>query len=171
MFNVMPFGLCNAPATFQQLMGMVLAGIQWSSCLVYLNDTIVVGKTFEEHLRNLAQVFDQLRCAGLKLKPQKCAFGCQQVEFLGHLVSAQGVSTDPAKTAQVAKWPEPQSTQEVQQFLDLASYYCRFVKSFVDVASPLYSLLEKARPFHWAQACQEAFTELKTHLSTYFSFP
>ncbi len=78
---------------------MVLAGIQWSSCLVYLDDIIVVGKTFEEHLRNLAQVFDQLPSAGLKLKPQKCAFGCQQVEFSGHI--------DPSKTAQVANWPEP----------------------------------------------------------------
>ena len=162
----MPFGLCNAPATFQQLTDMVLAGIQWSSCLVYLDDIIVVGKTFEEHLRNLAQVFDQLRCAGLKLKPQKCAFGCQQVEFLGHIVSAQGVSTDPAKTAQVANWPELQSTQEVQQFLGLASYYHRFVKNFADVARPLYRLLEKARPFHWTQACQEAFAELKRRLTS-----
>ena len=162
----MHFGLCNIPATFQRLMDMVLAGIQWSSCLVYLDDIIVVGKTFEEHLRNLAQVFDQLHCAGLKLKPQKCAFGCQQVEFLGHIVSAQGVSTDSAKTAQVANWPEPQSTQEVQQFLGLASYYHRFVKNFADVARPLYRLLEKARPFHWTQACQEAFAELKRRLTS-----
>ena len=87
-FNVMSFGYCNAPATFQRLMDMVPARIQWSSCLVYLDYIIVVGKSFEEHLSNLAQVFDQLRSARLKLKPQKCAFGCQQVEFFGHFVSA-----------------------------------------------------------------------------------
>ena len=126
----------------------------------------MVGKSFEEHLRNLAQVFDQLRSASLKLKPQKCAFACKQVEFLGHIVSAQGVSTDPGKTAQVANWPEPQSTQEVQQFLGLASYYRRFVKNFAEVARPLYYLLQKSRAFRWTRECQEAFTELKGRLTS-----
>ena len=81
-FKVMPFGLCNAPASFQRLMDLVLAGLQWSSCLVYLDDVIVVGKTFSEHLNNLKSVFMRLRDAGLKLKPRKCALCLPQVKFL-----------------------------------------------------------------------------------------
>ena len=146
-FNVMPFGLCNAPATFQRLMDSVLAGLQWSSCLVYLDDIIVMGKTFEDHLRNLAEVFDRLRSANLKLKPTKCAFACKEVAFLGHIVSDQGVATNPALTEKVSNWPEPQSVREVQQFLGLASYYRRFVQDFAQIAKPLHRLTEKSCSF------------------------
>ena len=122
-FNVMPFGLCNAPATFQRLMDSVLVGLLWTSCLVYLGDIIVMGTSFEDHLNNLAQVFDRLRSANLKLKPTKCSFACKEVTFLGHTVSDQGVATDPTLTEKVENWPEPQSVRDVQQFLGLASYY------------------------------------------------
>ena len=89
----MPFGLCNAPATFQRLMDMVLTGLQWDSCLVYLDDILIVGKTFSKHLHNLRDVFGRLRGAGLKLQPRKCGFCLPEVGFLGHIVSATGVST------------------------------------------------------------------------------
>jgi hypothetical protein len=144
-FKVMPFGLCDAPATFQRLMNAVLAGLQWSSCLVYLDDVIIPGRAFEEHLRNLTLVFDRLREAGLKLHPGKCALCQKQVIFLGHIVSEEGVATDPAKTKKVAEWPEPTNAQEVRQFLGLASYYRRFVKDFATVAEPLHQLTEKTR--------------------------
>ena len=85
-FKVMPFGLCNAPATFQHLMDMVLAGLQWNQCLVYLDDVIVVGKSFDEHLKNLRDVFDRFREAGLRLKPGKCIFCSKKVSFPGHIV-------------------------------------------------------------------------------------
>jgi hypothetical protein len=84
-FNVLPFGLCNGPATFQRLMDLVLTGLQWSSCLVYLDDVVVVGRSFEEHLLNLQNVFERLRRAGLKLKPKKCAFLKTEVLYLGHV--------------------------------------------------------------------------------------
>ena len=113
-FKVMPFGLCNAPATFQRLMDLVLAGLQWSHCLVYLDDVIVLGKTFTEHLENLRTVFARLREAGLKLKPTKCAFLQPRVQYLGHIVSRDGVIPDPAKVEKVAKWPTPTTTKEVQ---------------------------------------------------------
>ena len=89
-FNVLPFGLCNGPATFQQLMDLVLTGLQWSSCLVYLDDVVVVGRSFEEHLLNLQNVFERLCRAGLKLKLKKCAFLKKEVLYLGHLVSREG---------------------------------------------------------------------------------
>ena len=86
-----PFGLCNAPATFQRLMDLVLAGVQWSSCLVYLDDIIVMGRSFEEHLDNLGTVLARLKAAGLTLNPEKCSFFQKKVRYLGHIVSEQGV--------------------------------------------------------------------------------
>ena len=97
-FKVMPFGLCNAPATFQRLMNSVLAGLPWNSCLVYLDDIIVTGRTFPNHLDNLSQVFQRIREAGLKLQPSKCALCKSEVSFLGHVVSPNGITTDPSKT-------------------------------------------------------------------------
>ena len=120
-FKVMPFGLCNAPATFQRLMDLVLAGVQWSQCLVYLDDIIVIGKSFEEHLRNLSSVLQRLREANLRLKPKKCFFCRKQVAYLGHVVSSGGVATDPEKTSKVSDCPIPTTVIEVQQFLGLAS--------------------------------------------------
>ena len=152
-FKVMPFGLCNAPATFQHLMDMVLAGLQWTNYLVYLDDAIILGKTFEEHLRNLKEVFQCLREAGLRLKPSKRNLCLEEVEFLGHIVSAKGVCTDPKKTEKVAKWPAPTSKKKVQQFLGLANYYRRFVKDFASIAKPLHRLTERTAKFEWTSEC------------------
>ena len=95
--KVMPFGLFNAPATFQRLMDLALAGLQWSQCLVYLDDVIVIGKTFDEHLQNLGAVFKCIQEAGLKLKPTKCTFFQEQVHYLGHVIS-RGVTPDDEKS-------------------------------------------------------------------------
>ena len=163
-FQTMPFGLCNGPATFQRLMDMVLAGMQWKNCLVYLDDVIVLGRTFEEHLANLREVFQRFREAGLKLKMAKCRFCAPEVEFLGHIVSKDGVRTDPRKTAKVAEWPPPTSRKEVQQFLGLASYYRRFIQNFSTVAKPLHRLTEKTAKFEWTSECQAAFQDLRSRL-------
>ena len=122
-FHVMPFGLCNGPATFQRLMNLLLAAIQWTSCLVYLDDTIVLGKTFQNHLQHLSQVFQKLRDAKLKLKVQKCSFYQESVQFLGHIVSSKGLAADPAKIQRVVDWPIPTTKDEVQQFLGLQEVY------------------------------------------------
>ena len=122
-FTVMPFGLCNAPATFQQLMDSVLAGLQWTTCLVYIDDVIILGKSFDDHLYNLSQVFNRLQQAGLKLQPGKCALVQRKVSFLGHVISPEGIATDPDKTSKVALWPNPTCRRDVQQFLGLANYY------------------------------------------------
>ena len=122
-FNVMPFGLCNAPATFQRLMNSVLAGLQWTSCLVYIDDIIVVGRNFDDHLSNLHQVLERLKQANLKVQRRKHQFLQQRVVFLGHVISPNGISPDPDKTAKVKHWPTPSSRVEVQQFLGFANYY------------------------------------------------
>ena len=163
-FKVMPFGLCNGPATFQRLMDLVLAGLQWSQCLVYIDDVIIVGKSFQEHLSNLREVFHRLREAGLKLKPCKYSFFQLSVKYLGHVVSREGVAADPDKIKKVATWPTPNSTKEVQSFLGFASYYRRFIQDFAEIAKPLHRLTERGVPFKWTAECQAAFEELRQQL-------
>ena len=109
----MPFGLCNAPAMFQRLMDLILAGVQWSRCLVYLGDITVIGHDFDEHLHNLGAVLQKLRESGLRLKPNKCALCRESVSYLGHIVSREGVATDPEKTSKVSSWPTPTSVQDI----------------------------------------------------------
>ena len=159
-FKVTPFGLCNGPATFQRLMDLVLAGLQMSHCLVYVDDVIIMGRSFQEHLHNLRKVFERLREAGLTWKPSKCVFFQTEVSYLGHVISREGVSTDPTKIDKVAKWPIPQSAKDVQQFLGLAGYYRRFVRDFTAIAKPLHCLTEKTARFEWTSECQEAFEML-----------
>ena len=163
-FKVMPFGLCNAPATFQRLMDAVLMGLQWSRCLVYLDDVVVPGKSFEDHLQNLKYVLDRFRSAGLKLNLSKCKFGRREVTFLGHVVTAQGVAADPAKLSKVASWPQPQSQRDVQQFLGFASYYRRFIKDFAVIARPLHHLTEKTAIFNWTEESEASFQKLRLKL-------
>ena len=133
----MPFGLCNAPATFQRLMDRVLHGLKWHSCLVYIDDIVVVGANFKEHLYNLACVLKRLREAGLMLKPTKCNLLQKEVRYLGHVISENGISTDPITTDAIRKWPTPQCRREILQFLGLANYYRRFIKDFASVSRPL----------------------------------
>jgi hypothetical protein len=164
-FNVMPFGLCNAPSTFQRLMEYVLAGLQWSTCLIYLDDIIIYGRDFGEHMARLREVFTRLRAAGLKLKPRKCHFLRKEVEYLGHVISEDGVSTNPAKVERIVNWPTPKNVRELRSFLGLASYYRRFIKDFATIAAPLHRLTEKNKPFYWNEPCEEAFLNLKRQLT------
>ena len=157
-FTVMPFGLCNAPATFQRLMETVLAR---TSCMVYIDDILVVGKTFEDHLLNLRKVFDRLREAGLRLKPTKCHLAKHQVKYLGYIVSAQGIAADPKKVEAIKSFPVPANLKNLRSFLGLASYYRRFIPRFAVEANPLHALTSKDSPFIWDSACQEAFECLK----------
>ena len=163
-FRVMPFGLCNAPGTFQRLMERVLAGLHWTSCLVYLDDIIVFSRNISDHLQKLREVLTRLQEAGLKIKPIKCFLMQRSVHYLGHVVSAEGVKTDPTKVSCVREWPVPTDAKELQQFLGLSSYYRRFVKNFAHKAKPLYRLTEKGRTWSWTPECGEAFVTLKQAL-------
>ena len=138
----------------------------WSHCLVYLDDIIVLGKTFDDHLLNLAAVFHRLREAGLKVKPSKCAFLKSEVCYLGHIISRNGVAADPQKIEKVANWPAPTMTREIQQFLGFASYYRRFIKKFAEIAKPLHRLTERGATFCWNDSCQSAFDTLRELLTS-----
>ena len=161
----MPFGLVNAPATFQRLMQVVLADLISEGCLVYIDDLMVIGKTWEEHHANLRKVMDRLRKAGLKLKPVKCKFAQIVVEYLGHIVSAKGIHADPKKLQAVKDFPRPEHVKALRSFLGLASYYRRFIPAFAKVATPLHALTKKDVEFVWDPLCQEAFEELKDLLT------
>ncbi|KRX12640.1 Retrovirus-related Pol polyprotein from transposon [Trichinella nelsoni] len=124
-------------------MHLTLAGLKWKKCLVYLDDVLIFGKTFQEHFNNLAEVLQRIRQSGLKLKPAKCRLCAKEIPFLSHIVSRDGVRTDPSKTEKVASWSTPTSTSEVRTFLGIASYYRRFVKSFASIARPLHRLTEQ----------------------------
>ena len=122
-FRVMPFGLCNAPATFERLMDRVLQGLQWSRCLVYLDDIISFGGTFDGALSNLMLIFERLRSYGLQLKSSKCHLFRVSVPFLGHIVGKRGLECDPTKIEDVKLWPVPDCLKSVRQFLGLVGYY------------------------------------------------
>ena len=165
-FEVMPFGLCNAPSTFERLMENIFTGLQWKTLLIYLDDVIIFGSSVQEVISRLKTVLDRLREAHLKLKPKKCHLFQTEVLYLGHVVSAEGVKTDPSKIEAVKSWPRPTNQTEVRSFLGLASYYRKFIVKFSEVAKPLTDLTKKDKPFVWTPECENAFITMKGMLTT-----
>ena len=163
-FKVMPFGLCNAPATFERLMEQVLLGLPASIALVYLDDIVVPGHTLPHQINNLRQVFECMRKAKLKLSPKKCTLFKREVKYLGHTVSGKGIAPDPGKIEAVAQWPRPTTASEIKSFLGLCSYYRRFVPLFAEIAHPLHQLATVV-PFKWTEEAEEAFQKLKLALT------
>ena len=166
-FKVLPFGLSNASAVFQRLMNMVMQGLTWEACLVFLDDIIVISSTFEQHLERLSALFDRLKSANLKLKPSKCKLFQLKVKFFGSVVSAEGIEPDPDKLTAISEWPVPQNLTEVRAFIGLASYYRRHVEGFSKIAKPLSDLTRKSQPFVWGPEQQTAFETLKYCLTHY----
>jgi hypothetical protein len=126
----MPFDLCNAQATFERLMETVLRGLNYDSCLTYLDDVIVIGRTFQEHLLNLRKVFQRFREAHLKFNPEKCQLSRKEVQYLGYTVSPGGITTDPEKLKAVQEWQTPKNKHEIRSFLGLCTQYRRFIPGF-----------------------------------------
>ena len=160
-FTTMPFGLTNAPATFQRVMELALQGLQWQQCLIYLDDIIVFGRTFEEHMCRVEEVLSRIAKAGMKLQPSKCHLLQPKVTFLGHIVSEDGVLPNQENVSKIKHWPIPTSVTNVRQFIGIVSYYRRFIKDFSQIARPIVDLTKKTVPFVWSNQCQEAFDELK----------
>ena len=163
-FKVMPFGLCNSPATFERLMELVLSGVLFERCLVYIDDVICFGKTEEEALYNLRVVLQKFRDANLKLKPSRCSLFQDECTFLGHTVVCEGTTCEKSKVEAVASWPVPTCVSEVRSFLGTASYYRKYIQGFADIASPLTNLTKKNQKFVWTEKCQSAFERLKEAL-------
>ena len=167
--NVMPFGLCNAPASFQRLMDMVLSGLLWEVCLVYIDDVIIMGRDFNSHLTNIASVLHRVRNAGLKVKPTKCDFFKQEVMFLGHVVSEKGISTDKSKVDKVVSWPTPTNLQQLEQFLGLLSHTGVSFKILLLLASHSTALL-KRRHLSTGHQCADFFSKLQKLLTSHLFY-
>ena len=167
-FNVMLFGLKNAPALFQRLMQRVLMGLNPDDgpdfVSVYLDDVLIFSTTFTDHIQHISSVIHTLTEAGLRLKPSKCHFICQEVQYLGHLLSPDGIRPNPECISAVRDYVTPQSVKEVRQFLGLASYYRQFVHGFAKISQPLHALTQKGALFVWTPECQAAFSQLKQRL-------
>lgn len=147
-------------------MESVLQGLQWKTCLVYLDDVVIFASTEAEMLQRMDEVFTALSKARLKLKPRKCILFARQTDYLGHVISEQGVSVSPSKISAIREWPIPENATDVRSFLGTASYYRRFVRDFASIAAPLHRLTEKGALFVWTPEHQSAFESLKTALST-----
>jgi hypothetical protein len=165
-FTVMPFGLMNAPATFQRLMDSVFYDVTWKFVLVYMDDIIIYSKTLEEHRNHLEQVLQLLIKAGLKLNPDKCDFFRKQILFLGHMVSEEGIKPNPMLVEKIKSCLPPTTKRKVRSFLGLASYYRRFIRDFSKIAKPLYTLTKQDETFCWTEECRSAFEHLRTCLTT-----
>ncbi|GJR80232.1 pol protein [Tanacetum coccineum] len=163
-FLVMPFGLTNAPAVFMDLMNRIFHEYLDKFVIVFIDDILVYSKSEEEHERHLRIVLEILRQKKLYAKFLKCEFWLQQVAFLGHIVSADGIIMDPSKVEAITKWPRPTTVTEVRSFLGLAGYYRRFVEGFSRLALPLTQLMRKGEKFVWTDERQESFEELKRRL-------
>ncbi|KAJ9511639.1 hypothetical protein QJQ45_017944 [Haematococcus lacustris] len=170
-FTVLPFGLCNAPATFQRLMNDIFRQELDDHVIVYLDDILIFSRTHEEHAKHLDRVLSLLRQHKLYAKLSKCEFGRSQTEFLGHIITSTGIACDPSKLAAINSWPVPTTVHDVRSFLGLANYYRRFVNNFSSIAAPLTALTQadghdKQGKVTWTSTQQSAFDALKQALTS-----
>lgn len=168
-YRRMPFGLRNAPATFQRFMNMMFATSDenmWIYVMVYLDDVIIFSVTIDEHMVHVAKVLCIISRHGLKLKLSKCEFAKIQVRYLGHILNANGVQVDPDKVAAVKAMPAPTKVVELQSFLGMVGYYRKFIAGFAKIAQPLVHLLNKGTHWEWTEQCQKAIDTFKHMLTS-----
>lgn len=160
----MPFGLKNSPVTFQRIMDNALQGLNRKICFVYLDYIIIFGNTLEEHNDNLIKLFNRLRKVGPKLQPDKCEYLRPELDFLGHLITSEGVKPNLLKIEAITNFRTPRNITETQSFLGLTGYYRKFIKNYSTIAKPFTELTKKDIPFKWTEKSNEAFNLLKASL-------
>ena len=165
-FVTMPFGLCSAGSTFQMTMSQIFRSMTYRNVLVYLDDVLVFSCDFGTHMQDLEEVFQRLRKANLKLSPEKCIFAAKHIKFLGHMVSAEGIRVNPEKTKALATYPAPKNVKQLRTVLGSFNYFRKFIKNYAARVAPLTALLKEDKNFVWTNACQVAFDDLKTALTT-----
>lgn len=164
----MPMGLKNSPPTYQRLMlklKLVLRDLHWTTCVIYFDDIICMGKDFDDHLKNLTDILTPFRQAGLKLNSKKCDFCKSEVKYNGTHCFTWWTGTGPGQQP-ICEWPIPRSPTDVRAFLGLCSYYTRFVHKYAFIAHPLHRLTQKHVPFEWTEECSTAFQTLKDALTS-----
>ena len=172
-FNVTPYGLCNAGASYQRLMDICLSGLPADHILAYMDDIAIYSKTFDEHLKDLEAVLLRLRSAGISLKASKCIFASQTVEFLGYELSAEGIKPQERLTSAIREFPRPSTKKDLKRFLGLAGFYRNFIEGFARISKPLNKITSDNVAFEWTDHCEEAFENLKERLCSkpVLSFP
>jgi len=165
-YVVMPFGVTNAPTVFMDYMNRIFWPFLDKFVVVFIDDILIYSKTQEEHVEHLRLVLGILREKRLYAKLSKCEFWMDEVQFLGHVISTQGIAVDPAKVDAVVKWESPKSATEIRSFVGLSGYYRRFIEGFSKIVAPLTQLTQKDQPFAWTDKCEESFQELKRSLTS-----
>jgi hypothetical protein len=165
-FTKLPFGVNNGPATYQRCVDHILTGLKGIDSFNYLDDLICYSATTEEHAEKFERIFQRLEQANFKIQPSKCVFATYTVEYLGHILTKEGVKPDPRKIRAVGEYPTPpRRFRDVRAFIGLAGYYRRHIRNFAEIAKPLTNLIRKYVPFEWRLEQQEAFIKLKNVLS------
>jgi hypothetical protein len=157
----MSFGLTNAPGHFTYLMNSVFMPELDKFVVVLIDDILIYSKNEEEHATHLRIVLTRLREHQLYAKFSKCAFWLEEIQFLGHVLSANGIAVDPSKVKDILEWKPPTTINQVRSFLELAGYYRRFITNFSKIVNPITSLLKNDTKFNWSSRCNEAFKQLK----------
>jgi hypothetical protein len=169
-FRVMPFGLCNAPALFQNMMNDILQPYIDRCAMVYLDDVIIYSQSFDSHVHDVENVLHRLAEHDLVLNEDKCLWAQTEILYLGHIVSGDGIKPNPDKVKAIHEWPRPTTITHVRGFLNIAGYYRRFIQGFASLARPLYNLLQgapkKGTPIEWTDDCEQAFLNLKSRLTS-----
>ena len=164
-FKVMPFGLNNAPATFQRLMDAVLAGLKWKTLLVYLDDIIVFSSSFDRHIKDLHDAFIRIREANLRLKANKCSLFSSELKYLGFIVSREGIRPNPDKVKAILNMPAPNCATEARSFIGKCNYYRGHIPWFSKLMDPIYNTLLVTKKFLWTSKANQNFKEIKEHLA------
>ena len=165
-FNVTPYGLCNAGASYQRMMDVSLSGLPAERILAYMDDIVIFTKTFEEHLQSIETVFERMKESNIALKLSKCIFASHKVDFLGFELSNSGIRPQSRLTDAISKFEQPKTKKELKGFLGLAGFYRVFIRNFANIAQPLNDLTSDKKPFAWTNECTNAFNTLKRELSS-----
>ena len=163
-FRRMPFGLCNAPATFSRSISLVLRGLSWKIVIAFLDDVIVLGRDFDSHMVNLSDVLRRFEQYGMKLKPKKCQLLQDSVVFLGRLVSRKGVQVPPGEITRIGNWGVPLCKRDVQSFIGVLNFHRDHIPKFALVAKPLYDIMGPSATFSWGTEQAKAFDALRQKL-------
>ena len=172
-FNVTPYGLCNAGASYQRMMDLSLSGLSIYKILAYLDDIVVFSRTLEEHHRQLEELLGRLRKCNISLNLSKCAFAMQEVDYLGYTLSAAGIKPQKRLTDAIRNYPTPTNKKELKRFLGISNYYRDFIPMYSNVGAPLTALTSDKSVFTWSDECKSAFDTLKNLLCSYpvLAFP
>ena len=165
-YNTLAFGLTNAPSIFTQLMDRILNGIKNTFVTSYADDILIYSKTVHEHMKHIRIVLERIREAGIKLNKGKCEFFKTELEFLGHVVTREGIKPQESKIQAIQNTPIPTTVKKIRSYLGLCGYYRRYIHRFSEIARPLTSLTKKHAQFHWTPECQRAFDMLKSKITS-----